>query len=286
MKLIPKGNRVLITGGASGFGKAMAIKFAQENWRILIADINASEAEKTVQELTALGVEAQCVICDISKPDDIKNMYDTVIDIWQGLDVLINNAGIYSGGTINEVDEESWLNVINVNLIGTLRCCHLFSPLFQKQKSGRIVNIASLSGIIPTPGSMHYAATKAAIVSLSQSLRHELRLYKVGVTVAAPNIFPTGIFTNGVIPNGSIKQSLETMMSYSSVTAQDVATSVYNAVMNDQFLVTTPEKGDAGQYLEYLGRAFDDSFESLSFIASSLNNKSLRKTKTKRKERS
>ncbi|MGR6874924.1 SDR family NAD(P)-dependent oxidoreductase [Pseudomonas sp. HK3] len=284
MKLTPKGNRVLITGGASGFGKALAMTFAQANWQILIADINPSESEKTVKELNALGAQAHSVICDISKPDDISNMYDTVMTLWQGLDVLINNAGIYSGGTINEVDEDSWLNVIDVNLIGTFRCCHKFSPLFQKQKTGRIVNIASLSGIIPTPGSIHYAATKAAIVNLSQSLRHELRLYKVGVTVAAPNIFPTDIFTNGVIPNGSIKQSLQTMMSYSSVTAQEVAESVYDAVMNDKFLVTTEEKGDVGQYLKYLGHAFDDSFENLSFIATSLDKKS--SIKRKRKERS
>ena len=283
MKLIPKGNRVLITGGASGFGKAMALKFAQQGWRIYIADIDVQQAKKTTLELTAQGVEAHWVKCDISQPDDIQTMYDAVMASWQGLDVLINNAGIYSGGTINEVDEATWLKVIDVNLVGTFRCCHKFVPLFQKQKTGRIVNIASLSGILPTPGSIHYAATKAAIVNLSQSLRHELRLYKVGVTVAAPNIFPTGIFSNGMIPNGSIKQSLETVMSYSDVTADSVANSVFNAVMNDEFLVSTDLDTDIGWFLKALDKAYTTSIETLAFIATSFDKKS--QTKRKRKER-
>jgi NAD(P)-dependent dehydrogenase (short-subunit alcohol dehydrogenase family) len=281
MKLIPKGNRVLITGGASGFGKAMAFKFAREGWRIYIADIDVEQAEQTVVELIALGVEAHWVKCDVSQPDDIHNMYDAVMDSWQGLDVLINNAGIYSGGTINEVDEATWLKVIDINLVGTFRCCHKFVPLFQKQKTGRIVNIASLSGILPTPGSIHYAATKAAIVNLSQSLRHELRLYKVGVTVAAPNVFPTGIFSNGSIPNGSIKKSLETVMSYSDVTADSVASSVFNAVMNDEFLVSTDLDSDIGWFLKAIDRAYEKSIETLAFIATSFDKKSQIKRKRK-----
>ena len=283
MKLTPKGNRVLITGGASGFGRAMAFKFAQEGWRIYIADIDIEQAAQTVIELSSLGVEAHWVKCDIGQPDDIHAMYDAVMDSWQGLDVLINNAGIYSGGTINEVDEATWLKVIDINLVGTFRCCHKFVPLFQKQKTGRIVNIASLSGILPTPGSIHYAATKAAIINLSQSLRHELRLYKVGVTVAAPNVFPTGIFSNGIIPNGSIKKSLETVMSYSDVTADSVATSVFNAVMNDEFLVSTDLDSDIGWFLKAIDRAYEKSIETLAFIATSFDKKS--QIKRKRKER-
>lgn len=282
MALIPKGNRVLITGAANGFGKALAMKFAEEKWRILIADINPIEAEKTTQELIALGGEAHYVICDITQQNDIDKMYDAAMTLWQGIDVLVNNAGIYSGGVISDVDEPSWLKVIDTNLIGTLRCCHKFVPMLQEQKSGRIVNIASLSGVLPMPGSMHYGATKAAVVNISQSLRHELRPYKVGVTVAVPNVFPTGIFKNGDVPNKAIKQSLETAMHFSPVTAGDVATSVYDAVMNDQFLVYTDKDGEVGEYLNTLDETLQRSFQTMTYVADSLQKKSRKKIKRRK----
>ena len=151
MKLIPKGNRVLITGGASGFGKALAEKFAEEKWRILIADINPQASEHTVSELTAAGVEAHWVKCDITSQSDIDDMYMTALELWQGIDVLINNAGIYSGGTVNEVDEANWMKVIDTNLIGTfnvLKKCQNDKSIIIFLSTSRVYSIHNLRKLV------------------------------------------------------------------------------------------------------------------------------------------
>lgn len=285
MKLVPKGNRIVITGGAKGFGKALAMRFAQANWRILIADYNNQHAAETIADLLKAGAQdAYFIQCDITQSADIKKLYDCCMELWEGVDVLVNNAGIYCGGTFAELNEESWAPVIETNLMGTLRVTQQFIHFFQKQKSGRIVNISSLSGVLPMPGSSAYSISKAGVFAFSQTLRHELRPYKVGITVAVPNIFPTDIFKDGDIPNAAIRNSMESTMHVSPVTADDVAQRVYDAVMNDQYMVTTDEGLDYDRYLEMLDQHLEKFTGDMAAVSKSMKNK-VAKTRTKTKSR-
>lgn len=285
MKLVPKGNRIVITGGAKGFGKAMALCFAKANWRILIADLQPDHAQSVIDELIAAGAQdAYFTQCDITKSEDILKLYNCCMELWDGIDVLINNAGIYCGGTFAELTEDNWAPVIETNLIGTMRVTKQFIETFQKQKSGRIVNISSLSGVLPMPGSSAYSISKAGVFAFSQTLRHELRPYKVGITVAVPNIFPTDIFKDGDIPNPAIRNSMESTMHVSPVTAEDVAQRVYDAVMNDQYMVTTDEGLDYDRYLDMLDKNLEKFTGDMAAVSKSMKNK-VAKPRTKIKSR-
>lgn len=285
MKLVPKGNRIVITGGAKGFGKAMAMRFAQANWRVLIADMSREHAEQTVNDLLTAGAQdAYFTRCDITQAKDIQQLYECCMELWEGVDVLVNNAGIYCGGTFAELSEDNWAPVIETNLLGTMRVTQRFVEFFQKQKSGRIVNISSLSGVLPMPGSSAYSISKAGVFAFSQTLRHELRPYKVGITVAVPNIFPTDIFKDGDIPNPAIRNSMESTMHVSSVTAADVADRVYQAVMNDTYMVTTDEGLDYDRYLDMLDQNLEKFTGDMAAVSKSMKNK-VAKTRTKNKSR-
>jgi len=274
MKLIPTGNRVVITGGAKGFGRAMAMVFAQHNWRIAVADLRYNEAAETCEALLQAGAEdAFACTCDVTQHDDIQSLYDQCMSRWQGVDVLINNAGIYCGGTFVELNESNWTPVLETNLMGTLRVTKAFVPMFTKQKSGRIVNIASLSAVLPMPGSTAYSASKGAVFAFSQGLRHELRPYKVGVSVAIPNVFKTDIFKDGDIPNKAVRNSMESSMHMSTITAEDVAQWVYEGIMNDEFLITSREDGEFGKYLSIMSEALDALTDAMAPLSKSMKNK-------------
>jgi len=276
MKLTPKGNRVLITGSAQGFGRALALTFADKGWRILLSDIDKQGLTETAALVESAGGTAHWVECDITQPDHITRMYDTAMELWHGVDVLINNAGIYVGGNFVDIPEASWSKVLNTNLIGTIRCCQQFVPMFQKQRSGRIVNVASLSGILPMPGSAFYSISKAGIVNLSQSLRIELRSYKVGVTVACPNLFPTGIFDNAEVLDPAMKGVYNTLMHYSKNTAAEVAENIYQAVMQDRFLVIT-EDVKGVEFMSQFDTGMEKSAFDMALLAKSLKNKTTQK---------
>ncbi|EAT12775.1 SDR family NAD(P)-dependent oxidoreductase [Bermanella marisrubri] len=272
MKLTPKGNRVLITGAAKGFGRALALSFAHRGWRILLSDIDTEGLAETAELVDLAGGMAHWVQCDITQPEQVTRMYDTAMELWQGVDVLINNAGIYAGGRFADIPESNWSKVLDTNLIGTIRCCQKFVPMFQKQRSGRIVNIASLSGILPMPGSAFYSISKAGIVNLSQNLRIELRSYKVGVTVACPNLFPTGIFDNAEVLDPAMKGVFDNLMYYSKNTAAQVAETIYLAVMHDRFLVTTQEVKDV-EFIAQFESGMEKSALDMALLAKSLKNK-------------
>ncbi len=274
MKLVPKGNRIVITGGAKGFGKAMAMVFAKQNWRVAIADLRLEEATATCEELLAAGAEDTfACTCNVTQYDDVQALYEQCMTRWSGVDVLINNAGIYCGGTFVELKEQNWAPVIETNLMGTLRVTQTFLPMFTKQKSGRIVNIASLSGVLPMPGSTAYSASKGAIFAFSQGLRHEMRPYKVGVSVAIPNVFRTDIFKDGDIPNPAVRNSMESTMHVSPITAEQVAQWVYDGIMNDEFLITTREGGDFGAYLSHMSEILDSLTNTMAPLSKSMKNK-------------
>lgn len=186
-------NRVaLVTGGASGIGAAITKELASHHASIVI-NYNHSEdkAEALVKEIKAAGGQAIAIQADISNFDDAKRLVSEALSAFGGLDIVINNAGITDDGLILRMSEEQFDRVINTNLKGVWHICkHAARPLL-KSKSGRLINISSVSGLIGNIGQSNYSAAKAGVIGLTKTLAREFASRHVTVNAVAPGFIET-----------------------------------------------------------------------------------------------
>ena len=239
--------RVVITGAGGGLGRALALAFARRGWKIAICDVNATGLQATAARISDHGVDVLVQECDVTSDHDIEQLRDTCVRKWGGIDVLINNAGVASMGAIHREPLSRWQRLIDINLLGVVRGCKTFVPLLKEQSGGHIVNIASIAGIANTPYMAAYNATKAAVISLSETLQPELKSSNIGVTVVCPAMFKTGIAEGSEIGNPKLKRALEEQMENSPISADDIALQVYRAVEQNQFLLI-PHKASRWQW--------------------------------------
>lgn len=198
----------IITGGASGIGKACAHRFAREDAHIVIADINAAAIAGTVEELEAAGARALGQVCNVMDRDETHSMAKAVVERFGRIDVLINNAGISRYRPFAETTGEDWDAVLGVDLKGVFFCAQAVAPQMRSQKYGRIVNISSALGTGAAPhntagspgGSAAYAAAKAGVVMLTKTLARELGPDGVTVNCIAPGTFLTPISSSTRTP--------------------------------------------------------------------------------------
>ncbi|HMJ56700.1 MAG TPA: SDR family oxidoreductase [Polyangiaceae bacterium] len=229
--------RVVITGAGSGLGRALSLRFARERWRVGIADINVERAEETLKQVRSAGGDGFVQRCDVALVQDFEALADRVKKEWGGIDVVINNAGIASAGTVHATTLADWEAVININLLGVVRGCHTFVPMLLSQHSGHVVNIASFAAIASAPGMASYNVAKAGVFSLSESLRAEVFDEGVDVTVACPAFFRTNLLESFRGPDPKAKVTVARIMERATVTAEDVANDIYEATMHGRFLV-------------------------------------------------
>ena len=190
MKL--KDKVAVITGAASGMGKAMALLFAEEGARVVVADIDDTGGKQTVDEINLSNGKAIFVHTDVSKPSNIKNLIDAAIDAYSKIDILVNNAGIFMKMTpIEEIDESTWDRIFSVNVKGIFHGAKYVIPVMKKAGSGVIINTASMTG--HRPGSMQsaYASSKGAAITLTMALAGELAQYKIRVNCICPALTET-----------------------------------------------------------------------------------------------
>ena len=192
-KLSLEGKIALITGGARGIGKEIALLFANEGANIVICDINIDQAEQTAKEIQDSGRECLVFKADVIDSRDVQNMVDKILDKYKKLDILINNAGITRDNLILRMSEEDWDKVIAVNLKGCFVCTKLVSKVMLKQRFGKIVNLASIIGIIGNIGQANYAASKAGIIGFTKSAAKELAPRGICVNAIAPGFIKTGM---------------------------------------------------------------------------------------------
>jgi 3-oxoacyl-[acyl-carrier protein] reductase len=181
----------LITGGARGIGREIALLFAKEGADIAICDIDLEQVEHTAKEIEALGRKALAFKVDVTNSGDVQAMVDKILDNFNKLDILINNVGITKDNLILRMSEEEWDKVIAVNLKGTFVCTKIASKVMLKQHSGKIVNLASIIGIMGNIGQANYAASKAGIIGLTKSVAKELALRGICVNAIAPGFIKT-----------------------------------------------------------------------------------------------
>jgi 3-oxoacyl-[acyl-carrier protein] reductase len=181
----------LITGGARGIGRAIALLFAKEGADIAIADINIKEAEKTSQEIAALGRRSLALELDVTASKKVEEAINKILDKLGKVDILVNNAGITKDNLILRMSEQEWDAVLAVNLKGTFNCTKALAKVMIKQRSGRIINIASIIGMIGNPGQSNYSASKAGIIALTKTTAKELSSRNITVNAVAPGFIQT-----------------------------------------------------------------------------------------------
>lgn len=232
--------RIFITGGASGLGKAVAIKFAAKGFNVCIGDVNDERGHEAETELKAYAPDAFYVHCDVTSEDDFENVRSQLEARWGGVDIVVNNAGVGgTAGAIEDVSLSDWQWVLDVNLMGVVRGCKTFTPLFKKQKSGHFVNIASAAGLLSAPYMSNYNVTKAGVISLSETLLAELHPHKITTSVVCPAFFQTNLTESMRSHIGGLHSKVNKLMSRSKISAEDVAASIYQAYEKKEFWVVT-----------------------------------------------
>ena len=229
--------RIAITGAASGLGKAIALHYAKSGWNVAVADILDNEGQQVVSEIQGLGRDSFFCHCDVTKDADISNLHDQIVDRWGGLDIIVNNAGVATHGTMDNAPLTDWQWVIDINLMGVVRGCKQFTSLFKQQGHGHIVNIASMAGLIYTPEMGSYNATKAATVALSETLRFELEPYNIHTSVVCPGFFQTNLAKTARSPDAGAQELIDRLLSTSKIDADDIAEIIFTAVQKKKFWI-------------------------------------------------
>lgn len=198
-----KGRVVIITGAGQGIGRVFAKAFAKAGSRVVIAELNEKRAASVSEEIMEAGGESLAVTTDVSDPNSINEMVEVVADDWGRIDVLINNAGIFSTLEMRPFDQiplDEWERVLRVNLTGPFLCARAVLPAMRKAKWGRIINIASGAVRLGRPNYLHYIATKAALAGMSLSMARELGPDNITVNAILPGATFTEIERKTVTP--------------------------------------------------------------------------------------
>src|SRR5919112_2990493 len=200
------GKVAVVTGAAQGIGRAIAETLARAGADIVVADMDPGRAQETVEAIVSIGRRALNVKVNVADWDDVKGMTDRVIKEWDKIDILVNNAGITRDGLLVRMKEEDWSLVLQVNLNGTFHCTKAVMQSMTKQRYGRIVNIASIVGVMGNVGQANYAASKAAVIGFTKTAAGEYASRAVTVNAVAPGFIDTPM-TQGL--SADVKDALQ-----------------------------------------------------------------------------
>ena len=204
-----KGKNALITGGGRGLGKAVAVALANEGVNVGITGRNEESLKTTVAELEKLGVKAAYSVFDVEEMAQVEQGVASIASQLGSIDILINNAGVGDFGSFEEMPVETWEKVMKVNLFGVYYVAKATLPYLKQNKEGDIVNVASTAGLKGAPNMSAYCASKAAVISLSQSLMAELRKFNIRVITLTPSTIATDMSIEGKLTDGNPEKVLQ-----------------------------------------------------------------------------
>jgi 3-oxoacyl-[acyl-carrier protein] reductase len=231
-----QGRVAIVTGAAQGIGRAIAETLAQAGADIVVGDMDPGRSLETVNAVEKLGRRALNIKVNVAEAGDTKAMVEQVLKAWGKVDILVNNAGITRDGLLLRMKEEDWNLVLQVNLNGTFNCTKAVLQTMTKQRYGRIVNIASIVGVMGNAGQANYAASKAAVIGFTKTVGREYASRNVTVNAVAPGFIDTAM-THGL--PADVKETLQKQIPLGRLgTPADIAAAVRFLVSEDAAYIT------------------------------------------------
>lgn len=234
-----RGKRIFITGGGSGLGRALALRYARDGWKVCIGDVNEAGGAAVLAELQAAGAEAFFLRCDVTKESDMEAARDALLARFGGVDIVVNNAGVAVAGGIDETPEADWAWITDINLLGVVRGCRVFTPVFRRQGGGWFINVASMAGLLHPPQMAAYNATKAAVVALSETTYAELLPDNIGTSVVCPAFFRTNLADTVRASNADLANATRRLVNKAKIGADEIAEQVFRGVARGEFRIMT-----------------------------------------------
>jgi NAD(P)-dependent dehydrogenase (short-subunit alcohol dehydrogenase family) len=223
--------RILVTGAASGLGAALTKAWRSRGDEVLATDLAGDEVDLTL---------------DVTSDEHWADALAEVERRWGGLDVLVNNAGVAGGGRLDVATLDEWRWITEINLFGVVRGIRTFVPMFKRQRSGHVVNVSSLAGLVHPGGMASYNAVKAAVVALTETTGHELAAYGVRASVVCPSYFRTNLMSSMQGADTALAGVVAHLVESSTLTAEDIAAEVVAGVdRGDELIVPDQPARDA-----------------------------------------
>ena len=230
----------VITGGASGIGRACALAMARRGADVVVADLNDERTAEVVAELRSLGRRALGVRCDVSRDEDVERLAERAVAEMGRVDLLMNNAGVVLGGPVEEIPMADWEWIVGINLLGPVRGVRAFLPHMLARGSGYVVNTASFAGLVAhNPLTIPYDTTKHGVVGLSAGLALYLKPRGIGVSVLCPGYVATNLSEHYRFRGMRDPAVGPARMPDATVGPDDVAARVVEAVEAERFLITS-----------------------------------------------
>ncbi len=243
----------IITGAASGLGRALAVRLARDGWRVAICDIDDAASGATLDLVRAAGGDGQVEHLDVTCPEEWQALRARLQDAWPQLDLLVNNAGVTGFGEVGAYSLEDWHWTVNVNLWNVIYGCHTFVEWLKRNPHGaHIINTASMAAIESAPTTGAYNVTKAGILSLSETLYTELLPHRVGVTVLCPAFFGTNLMATSRSSSEHLRNLFRRLSDNATMSADYVADRAVRAMRRKQLYVMLPAAARFRWYLKRL----------------------------------
>ncbi len=234
--MILKDKAAMVTGGGRGIGREIALLFAREGCDLALCDVNAEALAATQKEIEAIGRNALIGIVDVTKADQVESFVQKTLDKFGKIDILVNNAGITKDTLLVRMSEGDWDAVLGVNLKGAFNCTKAVAKVMMKQRDGRIVNMASIIGIVGNAGQANYAASKGGLIALTKSVAKELASRNVRVNAIAPGFIQTDMTAR--LPDNVKSEMLKAIPMSKLGTVNDVANLALFLVSDDSAYMT------------------------------------------------
>jgi NAD(P)-dependent dehydrogenase (short-subunit alcohol dehydrogenase family) len=243
----------LITGAASGLGRAIAVRLARDGWNLALADVNDEASEETLRLVRQAGGDGFVEHLDVRNIEEWQSLRERLRAQWSQLDLLVNNAGVAGSGRVGEYSIENWHWIVDINLWNGINGCHTFVDWLKANPQGaHIINTCSLAAIVSAPTMAAYNVTKAGMLTLSETLYSELLPHNVGVTALCPSVFRTNLLDKSRWSQPEERKLFEKGFAQTKMTADYVADAAIRAMQRKQLYVLVPFESRFNWYLKRL----------------------------------
>jgi len=247
-----KSKIAVVTGAASGIGRATALRLVHRGCSVALADIDRNGLDLIAKELTELGATVSAHLVDVSSSPQMEIFAGEVEDIYGAIDILINNAGVAIAGTFEDqrLEDLEWL--VGINYWGVVYGCHYFLPLLKRRDEAHIVNVSSMFGFLGLPEQSGYCATKAAVRALSESLWAELRRDNIGVTSVHPGCINTSIIASSRMDDTRAQESAEELFGLRGAPPDAVAVAILRGIEKNKLRIRVRPESVVSEWLKRL----------------------------------